>query len=297
MTSPLSVDPVCLDVAIDHRIIKLLKPVDTPSESQDSTHVSLLEACGRRLKKPKDEIKVTMQLAGPPTTGGILVALQQPRDKHPYDKGVEEVIKTCETLRALQELFRVASCGTLEVGENVSVIDLLPYISQDRMKSMKAKELKEAFLSTTHVFGRKKPDILLCCAKISRQCGDVCDESMGEAREFEHNGLGKTFEEGVTLDFRDETDNWVRIERVNGFHPSYAVNRHPYASCFRQLQLLTVAEACGRYRGDWEEETWMSSLRSACANQVKQIQGTCSAGYVSHSAANIRVIQQKPARH
>ncbi|KAK4177876.1 hypothetical protein QBC36DRAFT_235548 [Triangularia setosa] len=263
---------VCLDVAIDHRIRRLLRPIDVSSETLDSTHISMLNAYGRQLGRSDDEIRVTSQLAGPQTTGGILVALQQPRSNHPFEKGIKCVIDDCETLAALGEVFHIVSCGTLEIGTNVSVIDLLPYITVEQMNDMDDVQLGDAFLSTVHVFGRKKPQIILCCAKI--WLGQKRQDCKGEAWKFESQRLGTSFGKRSTIRFRDETRNWVSTERVNGFHPSYCMNYYPHISCFRQLQILTVAEACGMYRDDWTEETWMKSLRDSCASQVTQLQGT-----------------------
>lgn len=260
----------CLGVAIDHRIRRLFKPVISPPQTTPSTHISMLDSMGRRYRRSGDEIKVTKQLAYPPTTGGILVALQQPRNNHPFEKGVEEVISECGTLAALDDLFHAASCGTLGIGINVSVIDLLPYISEQQMRSMGDGQLRDAFLSTTHTFGRKRPDVLLCCGRIWLKRGQ--NGCKGKASIFENIGIGKTFGRHTTVGFRDETNSWVSLQRVNGFHLSYVINYWPHISCFRQLQLLAVAEACGRYRDDWAEETWMTSLRNAC-EQRRRLQG------------------------
>jgi hypothetical protein len=268
-----NVETVCLDVAIDHRIRRLLRPVDVPSKTANSTHIAMLDTHGRRLGRSDDEIRVTLQLASPPMTGGILVTLQQPRNNHPFEKGIKGVINDCETLAALDELFHVVSCGTLEIGTNVSVIDLLPYITEEQMKSMDDGQLGDAFLSTVHIVGRKKPQILLCCGKIWLTQREK-NNRKGEAWKFESQRLGTMFGKWTTIRFRDETHNWVSTQRVNGFHPSYAMNHYPHISCVRQLQILTVAESCGRYRGDWREETWMKSLRDSCASRAKQLQGT-----------------------
>jgi hypothetical protein len=278
MALPYDVETVCLDVAIDHRIKGLLRPVHVPLKTKNSTHISMLDTLGQQLGRSDDEIGVTLQLASPSMTGGVLVALQQPRSNHPFEKGIEGVINDCKTLAALNELFRVVSCGTFEIGTSVSVIDLLPYITKEQVESMDDGQLKDAFLSTVHIFGRKQPQILLCCGKIFLK-QRAKDDRKGEARKFESQGLGTSFGKWTNIRFRDETDNWVSTQRVNGFHPSYAMNYYPHISCFRQLQILTIAEACGMYRGEWKEETWMKSLRDSCASRAKQLQGTSHGQY------------------
>ena len=73
---------LCLDVAVDHRIRLLFKPVCNDL-TEPSNHVSRIKARGRSLERPHSEIQVTAQLAGPAFKGGIAVALQQPRHNHP----------------------------------------------------------------------------------------------------------------------------------------------------------------------------------------------------------------------
>jgi hypothetical protein len=51
---------------------------------------------------------------------------------------------------------------------------------------------------------------------------------------------------------------------VNMPHPSYYMNHNPTESCFRQLQILEFAQACGRLWGTWQEKAWMADLRERC---------------------------------
>ncbi|KAK7178497.1 hypothetical protein PSPO01_15457 [Paraphaeosphaeria sporulosa] len=74
-----------------------------------------------------------------------------------------------------------------------------------------------------------------------------------------------------------------KILRVNAFHPSFAINYHPHMSCFRQLLILEVAQACGLNRGQWHNQIWMDELRKSCQAKVKE---TLSSGTV-----NLKVIQ------
>jgi hypothetical protein len=97
---------MCLDVAVDHRIRKLFKPVLT-NLTERSEHVSCIEAQGEMLNRSCAEIRVTAQLAGPAFKGGIAIALQQPRCDHPFDMGLDAVVEDCKTLRALHDIFIV----------------------------------------------------------------------------------------------------------------------------------------------------------------------------------------------
>lgn len=144
------VDTVCLDVAIDYRIRYLFRPVPDPgSDPGNGSHVALLNEYGRSLKLPEAEIQVTTELAGPVSSSGLAVTLQQPREDHPFSKGTGDVIKDCNTLVALDALFRTASCGTLDLQRDVSMIDLLLYTSKSRMKEMKTEQRSALFKKST----------------------------------------------------------------------------------------------------------------------------------------------------
>ena len=101
---------LCLDVAVDHRIRLLFKPVCNDL-TEPSNHVSRIKARGRSLERPHSEIQVTAQLAGPAFKGGIAVALQQPRHNHPFEEGLDAVIRDCETLYALDDVFPLYPAG------------------------------------------------------------------------------------------------------------------------------------------------------------------------------------------
>ena len=257
---------VCLDVAVDHRIRRLFKPV-WDDQTKSSSHVSRIEARGLSLKRSCEEIEVTAQLAGPAVKGGIAVALQQPRHNHPFEKGLNEIIQNCETLYALYDIFAVVSCGTLDIRTDITVVDLLPYVSED-VATIDDAKLRESFRASTQIICEKEPDVLLCAGKIWLPSMGRFDDRKGDARKFESIGLGKKFDSSgklpVTAKIRCEKGGFVDIPRVNGFHPSYAMNYHSHVSLLRQLQILIGAETCGMLRGDWKDEEWMDELRCRC---------------------------------
>lgn len=113
-------DDSALGVAIDHRIKILCKP--TPRQQTDlvsDAHMSALSYYGRKRHRSTDEIDVTCQLAEPSLTGGIAVILLQPREDHPFEEGVDAVIEDCPTLGFLKQPYSVASCGTLDLQDNI----------------------------------------------------------------------------------------------------------------------------------------------------------------------------------
>lgn len=254
---------ICLGVAIDHRIRRLFHPVTRPAhKAEDGNHVSILKAQGHKLGLAEAEIKVTTELAGPSTTGGIAIALQQPRENHPFEKGSTAVIQDCETLRVLDVLYDIASCGTVNLLDHVSVIDLLPYTTEKQMKTLNDDSLTELFATFTHSICGKEPDVILCAGKV--WLDDSQRHCKGSAWTLETKGIGETFDKYPYADLFSNNNKLVRIKRVNGFHPSHAINHHPERSCLIQLILLIVSQTCGILRNQWQEEQWMSYLRINC---------------------------------
>ncbi|KAK2590904.1 hypothetical protein QQS21_011402 [Conoideocrella luteorostrata] len=261
---------ICLDVAIDHRIRRLfqLVPVDS---TKPSNHVSCIKSRGRSLGRSEDEIDVTAQLAGPPFQGGIAITLQQPRSDHPFHKGVNAVVDDCKSLKAIADVFSVASNGSLRIGSSFGVVDLLPFISE-KVADMSDEKLKKSFQTSTQVICEKAPDVLVCAGRIWT---GKFDGRKGDAGKLESIGLGGSFGGKPSLPvmarIHQGDRGFVSVPRVNGFHPSHAMNYHPHASVLRQLLLLVGAEACGRVRDDWKEEDWMDELRMRSQDTSKQL--------------------------
>lgn len=265
----------CLDVAIDHRIRRLFQPVQIESDG-DSNHVSIIESHGRRLARSSGEISVTAALAGPSTTGGIAIVLQQPRHNHPFEQGLDAVIDDCDTLRALQDIFQTVSLNSLDIRTNVSVVDVLPYVSEKPDNADDAV-LRSSFRTSAAAICSKEPKVVLCAGQVWLPRVGKYDDRKGEAFKIESIGVGQTFHEvdkstkkPEVVRMRAETGKLVKIRRVNGFHPSRAVNYLLHRSCLRQLQILVAAETCGVYRDDWREEPWMIELRMACQSTLQQ---------------------------
>ncbi|GIJ90985.1 hypothetical protein Asppvi_009950 [Aspergillus pseudoviridinutans] len=263
---------ICLDVAVDHRIRRLFKPV-SDDLTEPSNHVSHIEARGLSLKRSHSEIQVTSQLAGPAMKGGIAVVLQQPRHNHPFEEGLSAVIDNCETLYALDDIFSAVSCESLSIRTNITVVDLLSYMSED-IASIGDEILRESFRASAHIILDKEPSILLCAGKFWLPNGRGFDGPKGDAWKFESIGVGKKFgissKAPVQLRIRHRERGFVAIHRINGFHPSYAMNYHPHVSILRQLQILIGAETCAMLRGDWEDEEWMDKLRRRCHDFSKE---------------------------
>jgi hypothetical protein len=261
MASSIFPKSIALEIAIDHRIRGLFRPVPHSGKgSSGGFHVHPIEAFGHKLQLDEDEISVTAQLAGPFSTGGIAVVLQQPRDNHPFKDGIHAVIDDCDTFMALKESFAAASCDSLNIIHDVAVVDLLPYISKEELEEITEtdkKAIRDALQTTVDFLVHKRPSAVFCAGCIR---GYV---AKGEARKVESIGIGNTFHNPfATLQAKNQV--MAEVQRVNGFHPSSAMNYNPEHSCLRQLFLLEVAHTCAVHRGDWKEQTWMRGFRALC---------------------------------
>jgi hypothetical protein len=257
---------VCLGIAVDHRIRALCKPV-TVSSREPSKHISHIQTLGESLERSPKEIQVTTELAGTAFKGGIAITLQQPRDNHPFEEGIDKVIEDCETLYALDEIFHVVSCETLDIRNDIGILDLLPYLS-DNPTEVDDADLEQFFDQSAQAVCDMEPDVLLCAGKIWLSEWDHFNRIKGGARKLESIGLGKTFGQNPKLPVRARIPrgdgSFVSVQRVNGFHPSHAMNHCRHVSLLRQLLILVCAEACGMFRNDWENKNWMNELRSRC---------------------------------
>jgi hypothetical protein len=256
---------ISLDVVVDHRLWQLFKPVQpTQERKQTGNHVQQIDRLGRTYRRngcavPEEELIVAKELAFPVSKGGITVILQQPARSHPYNRGTNTVISTSPMLAALSEAFSTVSCGSLNLRDDVTVIDSLPFIlPNDHTPPEFQRDWRD--LSFGVVRG-KEPDVVLCMS----QDRDGMSE---KAKIIQSIGVGGMFEESHV-----ELYPGVWTDRVNAFHPSYAVNHNPHISCFRQLLLLEVAQACGVRRGDWDEKEWMRDLRQKCRAKAKELRG------------------------
>lgn len=143
-------EDVCLDIAVDHRIKALCKRVPAYA-NQPSGHVLCIRELGENLGLPQENIQVTSQLAGPAVTGGIAIILQQPRSNHPFKQGIDRVIEDCKTLYALYDIFRMVSCETLDIRDDVAIVVLLPYESEP------VNEIHDADLAESSLPSRLQP--------------------------------------------------------------------------------------------------------------------------------------------
>ncbi|KAL5040970.1 hypothetical protein BDW71DRAFT_201739 [Aspergillus fruticulosus] len=269
--SPQPVDE-CLNIAVDHRLRALFNPIcKQPRLSINDNHAVLLVELGRASTHGKiswQEVNVTQQFVGPGYSGGIAFILQQPSNFHPYWEGQGSVILSCRTFTVINEALRAVTCGSMELGSPaVSLFDSAPYIRPN--DGVSHEYIYNMRQSTIRIIRERKPDIAVCMwqdrSRVPLEMAKV--QSLGVGRDFAKSRI--TF--GGVLGFP--------MERVNSFHPSYAANYNPHTSCFRQLLLLNITQACYIYQhGNWHEEKWMKELKDRCRLRAQSITVSRTAG-------------------
>ena len=155
----------CLDIAVDHRLRELFRPVskDTASTATGS-HLSRILQAGSSLERcdgpvPISEIGVTQELALPGSVGGILVILLQPANAQRFDIGIDVVIQECGIFAALDEAFRAVSRISLSI-HDIAIIDSLPFI---RPKVEICLQIRvNSRIQVFKLIKAKKPDVILC---------------------------------------------------------------------------------------------------------------------------------------
>lgn len=112
------------------------------------------------------EIDVTKSFAGPFSSGGLLVVLLEPRQRHNWREGVHVVISDCASLSALEEGLQITSNRILSISHRVSLLDLRPFICQLRNARLTDREREILYGLVVKAIDAKKPDLVLCMGKV-----------------------------------------------------------------------------------------------------------------------------------
>jgi hypothetical protein len=117
-----------------------------------------------------EELEVTKTLAGPFTCGGILILLLEPRSYHPWREGTEAVIRDCKSLDILREGIQIGSKRTLSLKDDVSLLDLRPFLAKCNY-TLEDAEWNKLYDLVFLAIKAKRPDVLLCMAKVRPKAG------------------------------------------------------------------------------------------------------------------------------
>lgn len=199
----------------------------------------------------KARSKFACYLAEPAVPGGIVVALRQPSPSQVYDIPVDDIVEDCETLRALRELAEFFSLPF----DKLSIFDAFPFITEQK-HNQNYIDHSESHTTFHEMILEKQPRVILS------------GWASWPFRDFPTKSLQKLVI-GALFPSRTIYYHGLTLSVVNMPHPSYYMNFCPTESCFRQLQILEFAQACGLLWGTWQEEAWMADLRGRCRDRAR----------------------------
>lgn len=254
---------VCLGIAVDHRLQKIIQECHPKPKGRNSRHLELIKQLGTGVTRngkhlKPDEVAVAVDLAGPPSSGGVCFLLQQPAQHHPYHLGSQAVIDSSPSLKAVRDVWELVS-GSAEI---CSILDQLPFTPTNI-------DVTPSYLSdiqewSMRILQAERADVIVCMGQRTCTFKNGVQVENDQFRLLQPIGIGRKFDERNIL-----MGNGATAIRINASHPSFAMNYNMHMSCFRQLHFLTVAEARGHADGSWREEPWMDQLRHACVREAR----------------------------
>jgi hypothetical protein len=168
-----------------------------------------------------------------------------------YSIPTGDIVEDCNTLLALRELAEFFSLPF----DRLSVFDAYPFITEQKLNQ---KDVDHCASHTTfhEMILEKRPTVIL---------------SGWTSPSFDSFTTKSLRKRAIGAVFPSPTICYCGLifSMVNMPHPSYYMNYHPTESCFRQLQILEFAQACGRLWGTWQENAWMADLRRKCRARAK----------------------------
>lgn len=251
----------CLGIPIDHRLRKFIGIPKGDTNRRHGDHIERFSNFADWWRDEKGYSKISIEerefgrfLASPETQGGLVLILERPSDVQSYSDDLEETIKACPSLQAIDEIFSCISKDRDSI-KDISVFDFYPLMAAQLNQPLNRNLAQDTFLG---MIREKKPKVTLCCSS----------RSTAKVAQFASLGVGKSFRVPETI-----FEGSFKTYRINAFHPSYAVNRNPTYSVFRDLLLLEFAHAYGILADKWTEEPWMGDLRKKALQQTNSSQG------------------------
>lgn len=217
-----AMDPprTCLGIPLPEDIMDFISTLDPPvclSDSGDTRVMRLIQDFGTRNKCNENEILKAQELAaGLPD---IAVLLQRPIGK--YNLPFSQFVEDCETLKAVDELIRVATRGARSI-YTTTVIDL--YMLKPKQSHLPSD--RECFELLGKILEIKRPKVVLCCLCKKEATGYWVDKFMSSGI-----GTGPVFEE-----YQDKVP--ITTTRFYSFHPSKAMNYEPCDVYYRILLMM-----------------------------------------------------------
>lgn len=188
-----------------------------------------------------NEVNFACYLAEPAVQGGIVVALTQPPPYQVYDIPTDDVVNDCNTLLALRELAEFFSLYF----DILSIFDAYPFIAETRLDDDDVDHI-ESHTTFHEMILEKRPTVVLSAWK-------------SPYPSFEGFTTKLLQKQAIGASFPLPTIRYcgLAVSIVSMPHPSY------------YIQVLEFAQACGRFRGIWQEKAWMADLRARCTARAK----------------------------
>lgn len=250
-----------LEVPVDHRLRDIIRELMKLNEAPTASNLSsnhndnLRQLCRSRRRRgwsiSENEVDFACYLAEPAIRGGIVVALMQPPSNQDYSLPFEEVVNDCNTLLALRDLAEFFNLPF----DRLSIFDAYLFITNKKLNQENVDH-SESHTTFHDMIVEKQPTVVLT-GWTSPSFWDFTTKALRK------RAIGAVFRI-PTIHYSGLT-----FSMVNMPHPSYYMNYYPTESCFRQLQILEFAQACGRWWGAWQEEAWMAELREKCKARAK----------------------------
>lgn len=241
---------ICLGIPIPLSVQAL--PLSPPASFHHLGDLSSLQALrdfGREFDVPCDEIDQACNLASGPSD--VIVILERPktRTSHEYRHPFSRFVGNCNTLWAVDELIRFATCGARSI-QTVTVLDAFSFKPKDRSRI--PDERCHQLLA--EILRAKRPKVVLRCHRDAYK-----DPWM---KQFEFPGEEYKF---VRTEVRAGAD--YRTIVLQSFHPSLAVNNAARRPEYRCLLIYHFVAAFAELSGVSQLHEDAEEIRQLCTKK------------------------------
>lgn len=240
------IDDCVLDIPVPKSVKRLLKvPPVCLSKVEDLHILDLIKDFGQEFDCYDGEIIHALNLASGPSD--VMIVLERPSQLHDYTVTVEEFIRQCTTLRAVDELIKISTKGSRSI-YNVSVVDAFMFKPKDRL-SIPDQRCHQLLAQMIRL---KRPKVLLLCHTQS-----YSDPWMHKFELPCNNGY-RMSHEVIPI---GETG----IHAVQSFHPAGAAYHKRLNPEYKALLLHHFVAAFSLLHGPYNEPSVVETIRSICA--------------------------------
>lgn len=237
----------CLNILLPRCIRRLVEepPAPLPIRSRDIQVLDLITNFKEKYKNiiSEDEIKQARNLAS--GHSDIVVILERPAPNHDYSVDSEKFIIDCPTLKAVDELIKLATKGKRSI-QSVSVFDAHSF--KPNGKEMVPTD-EDCYLLLEEMLKAKRPKVVICCwGNWKKRCSNPF------VYRFLGGGIGRQ-------KIHDEVniEDWDCVA-IRSFHPSVALRYKKYDADFRALLAYHFIAAFTELSHRIEEPYWLLEI-------------------------------------